>query len=222
MGVDQRYRDALEIAWRRFRTEGPKRLGEEGGATPGPRSNSLVLRFLEESLEIDPDQGRVTVIEPGKPAPGDLELLTLHYLLGVPGISPSGEFASFRELEGGELYYSVYQGRAILPLFRAFGAKPERLLALAERLGAERLKLGDVSLRFPVFPKFPMTLALWRGDDEVPGSANLLLDRRASRILPTEDIADLAAHVAHHLVHLAAEAALERRAEEASRVLRND
>jgi len=203
MPVDQRYRDALEIAWKRFREEGPERLGREGGAAPGSKPGTLVLRFLEEALEIDPGRGTITVEGSGEPVPGDLELLTLHYLLGAPGVAPSGEFASFRELEGGELYYSVYQGRAIQPLFKVFGARPEQLIDLGRRLGAERLKLGDLSLRFSVFPKFPVTLAIWRGDDEVPGSANLLLDKRASRILPTEDIADLAAHVAAHLVQLA-------------------
>ena len=41
----------------------------------------------------------------------------------------------------------------------------------------------------PVFPKVPLAVVLWRGDDEFPPEVNILFDRTANSVLRTEDLA---------------------------------
>jgi hypothetical protein len=41
----------------------------------------------------------------------------------------------------------------------------------------------------PVFPKLPLTVIVWKSDDEVRGTANVLFDESASKFMNTEDLA---------------------------------
>ena len=42
-----------------------------------------------------------------------------------------------------------------------------------------------------MFPKVPVAVVVWAGDDEMDGSANVLFDRSAPLHLPVEDLAEI-------------------------------
>ena len=50
------------------------------------------------------------------------------------------------------------------------------------------------------FPRVPITLVLWRGDDEFPPDGNILFDRSISDYLTTEDVNVLCETIAWTLV----------------------
>ncbi|UCG69408.1 MAG: DUF3786 domain-containing protein [Thermoplasmata archaeon] len=129
-----------------------------------------------------------------------LAVLLLHYLVNVKDIGPQGKLISFRELEGGDVYYSAFCARAINPITESFGAEPDALKEVGERIGAEQGDLGDISIIIDVFPKIPVTIILWKGDDEVPASSNMLFDSSIREHLPTEDVAVIGGFVASMLV----------------------
>ena len=106
---------------------------------------------------------------------------------------------SFRDFWGGDAYYGAFVSRAIEPIKRAFTESPDTFLGAARRLGGKEAGLGDVSVEVPVFPKVALTIIIWRGDEEIPGSANVLFDRVAGKILHTEDLAALGELVARAL-----------------------
>ena len=112
-----------------------------------------------------------------------------YYLVGVSGTSLAGEWIPFREFEGGTAYIGSFSDRSLAPLKKAFGDRPDHLVPAGEPLGAEPLELGDVGVRVPVFPKVPLAVILWRGDDEFPPEVNILYDKTANSILHTEDLA---------------------------------
>jgi hypothetical protein len=126
--------------------------------------------------------------------------LILHYLAGADESQPTGELVSFRDFWGGDAYYGAFVSRAIQPVSEAFAKDPERLGPRAEKLGGKAANHGDISYDIPVFPKLAVTVIIWRGDEEIPGSANILFDRLAGRILHTEDLAALGELVARMLV----------------------
>jgi hypothetical protein len=121
--------------------------------------------------------------------------LILHYLASLTEPLEVGTLISYKELPGGVMYIKPFTGRAIDPLIRIFGSNPDRLLEVATNLGGESNGLGDVGVTLRVFPRIPVTLILWRADDEFPASGNILFDASASVILPTEDYAVLASIV---------------------------
>ena len=61
---------------------------------------------------------------------------------------------------------------------------------------------GDAGFDFTVFPKVPLRLILWQGDDEFPPDASILFDETAGDYLSPEDAAWLAGMVVYRLAAL--------------------
>ena len=55
---------------------------------------------------------------------------------------------------------------------------------------------------FRAFPKVPILMILWWGDEVFPPGANILFDAAVARVLSAEDIAWLAGMVVYRLIAL--------------------
>jgi len=129
-------------------------------------------------------------------------ILLLHYLRLASGALPSGRRVGFDQLAGGRYYGGNFHKRAEAPLARIFSGQPERLLAVAQRLGGTEANYGDVSVEILPFPRVSMTLILWTGDDEMPSNGKVLFDDTVEGYLSTEDIAVLGDSVIRRLREL--------------------
>jgi hypothetical protein len=188
-GARPSHSEALERAWNDVISLDLKSLAEDIGRPEAVDGGSIRLRLLGDPLVVDIASRAIRHDrEDGADLSRYLQVLVLHYLAGV-GKSPlTNRMISFRELEGGALYYSAFKTRAITPLVKEFGYKPELLRRVALSMGAERLTVGSMSFRFRFFEKLPVSVILWLGDVEVSASANILFDASASKMLPTEDL----------------------------------
>jgi hypothetical protein len=72
----------------------------------------------------------------------------------------------------------------------------------AGQLNAVPIETGDAGFEFHVFPKVPMQMILWVGDDEFPPEANILFDQTIGELLSPEDVAWLAGMVVYRLIAL--------------------
>ena len=183
------HEDALEKAWADVSSLDLGTVSAElgQGAVRGDRTVSV--RMLGEPCLVDIGSRTGFYEERDcEEVPPYLQILILHYLLGLSASPLRNRFVSFRELDGGALYYQAFKARAIDPLVREFGYRPELLKRVAEAMGAERLGLGHVSFRIDFFEKVPVAVVLWLGDIEVSASASILFDASANRLLPTEDL----------------------------------
>lgn len=198
---DRALRGAIDEAVGELKTRDPAQLaGISGGKLEG---NKLITPMLNGSLVLDLGSGDVVTSE-GEPANPDTKVLLLHYVLSAQG-ALDGKWASYREFVGGDLYYSVFYGRAILPLVARFGEKISDLDRAGTALGGSKVGRGDVSYDFLFFPYLLLNVTVWEGDDEVPASANILFDSAAGQTLPAEDLAHLAANLTNMLVRAAKE-----------------
>ncbi|HEX76216.1 MAG TPA: DUF3786 domain-containing protein, partial [Dehalococcoidia bacterium] len=59
---------------------------------------------------------------------------------------------------------------------------------VAAKLGGRESDYGDVSVTINAFDHVPITLVLWRGDEELAPNGNILFDASISDYLPTEDV----------------------------------
>ncbi len=181
--------DALAIAWDALERMDVGSLAKDLDAGVDGRADVLRISMLQDECHIDIRGRTVSYGEVGGPeVPRYLQVLLLHYLAGATKTQLANRFISFRELEGGALYYSAFKARAIDPLVKEFGLKPERLRRVAATLDAEPLSLGSVGVRLRFFDRLPVAVTLWLGDVEVSASANILFDASAAKILPTEDL----------------------------------
>ena len=171
---------------------------KKSGAVWRPEHGVVEVDFLNRVYRVSPPDFEVRLKDDGQ-VPITDRILILHYLQTAGGISPSGEWITFAQIPGGELYLSVFRARSIDRLVRAFNGREEALVDAAGVIGGVEAEYGDVSIKVPAFPNVPVLLTLWRGDDEFPASGNLLFDATVSKYLPMEDVVVLAGIIAGQL-----------------------
>ncbi|MDA8229675.1 MAG: DUF3786 domain-containing protein [Desulfitobacterium hafniense] len=185
------YESAYKKAVERFQALSLEEIEAFSGYTAVEQG--IKINFLGQEFIVNHPEGRFT---PLPDISGELpvfsQILILHYLVNSSQADESGDLVSYKELPGGNIYINPFTQRAVNPFVRIFGHKPDALRGVAQLLGAEVTSLGDFSIRIRVFPRIPVTLVLWFGDDEFPPSGNILFDSSAPFILPTEDYAVLA------------------------------
>ena len=103
-------------------------------------------------------------------------LSILRYLIHACETPPSGELVNPSDLPGGGIFT---KGTHVLPMKEVATCYTDRLdefRSLGERLGGSPLDYGDASLGLPAFPRVPVVMIVWSGDDEFPPRASLLFD----------------------------------------------
>lgn len=116
-----------------------------------------------------------------------LRLSVLHYLVAARDIPAAGQLIAPTELKSSGGLYAA--GSHVLPLDRVaaeYARDTQAFLQQGMRLGGERRDHGDASVTLYPFPRLPVTLVLWFGDDEFPARSRLLFDTTCERQLPPD------------------------------------
>lgn len=150
--------------------------------------------LLEDNYEVRVDERAVISVAASAPA-GEVEaVLILHYLIGLQkyGFHPTGEWISFKEIEGGIVFWPAFQESTIKPLLECFQKNPESLTGiLVERFKGRMVEGGDTALEVAIFPGIFVRILFWMGDEELPGGVTILFDRGLVEVYSTEDVAVL-------------------------------
>ena len=154
------------------------------------QKKSHTVHFLDNEYSIDLEKKSILSLSGNVPAKTHISILILHYLSrrlkGLP--QPTGEWISFKQLDGGQVYYSVFRKRVLEPIIKKYGENPEDLISeLTKRFKAKEVKQADASVVLDVFDGIPIFITMWRGDEEFGPEANLLFDRSITEIFCTED-----------------------------------
>jgi hypothetical protein len=128
------------------------------------------------------------------------KILILHYFAEAKGIQATGKLIAYKQLPGGISYFPAFSRRAIAPLVKHFGKSPELLRKAAAKLGGREADYGDLSMTINAFDHVPITLVLWRGDEELAPNGNILFDANISDYLSTEDVTVLTETIIWKLV----------------------
>lgn len=177
---------AKELAGRDF-----EEVAKLAGAEVGENGSWCQIKYYGRPVRISCSSYGVTAMDDGPDIPIEEQALILHYLQNADGRDPSGEWVTFREVPSGEFYWSSFVSRAKNPLVGFFGERPQLLMELAPLVGGTPAEgmAGDTVVVIHAFPKVPLLLQLWAGDDEFPADGNVLMDRTISGYLATEDVA---------------------------------
>ena len=168
-----------------------------------PAANTLRVPFLNRAYQIRyPEFEFEDIVNTGKEIPIQEQVLILHYLTTEDMPPLSSDWVSYREIPGASFYFSAFVKRAIDPLKKVFGRNLPGFAKASEKLDSTKIEPGDAGFEFIVFPKVPLQLILWAGDDEFPEEANILFDRTIEKILSPEDVAWMAGMVVYRLIAL--------------------
>ncbi len=196
--------EPLRGAWERAAYLNPKRLSETLDLSMVPGTKKPVLRVMDKDCAVDFESRTMTYLGPGEQevAP-HLQILVLHYLEGAGKSQLANRLVTFRDFEGGAIYYPAFKARTIDVIVKEFGDKPELLRRIGEAMRGELVDVGSVGIKVNFFPRMPVVVVLWLGDEEVPAAANMLFDANTGKVLPTEDISVMGGALTRRLVKLA-------------------
>lgn len=174
------YEISLNMAWEEL-----QKLDLPENCTISLLTKTYEIRALE----------RVVLQQPsGVQADEFLSVLILRYLVGKSrhGFRPCGDWISFKETEGGKLFWPNFSSRAIKLLVESFEQDPDGLARnIVDDLGGRLIDCGDIAVEVETFPGVFVRVVYWRGDDELPAEATMLFDRGLTEIYIMEDIAAL-------------------------------
>jgi hypothetical protein len=110
----------------------------------------------------------------------------LNYVLYGKGASPTGDWVSFRELEGGRERYPLFQKRcesAMKQVADTYTGLFDELVHLFNGKAVAPAFQSDISVVLHPLPKIPLMLCYWRPEENLGSSLNLFFDRTADKNL---------------------------------------
>ena len=162
--------------------------------------NEIVINYLNQPYHITLPDAEILSEGSNLEVPLKDKILILHYFTLAEGTPPTGILITYKQLPGGVSYFPAFSQRAIAPFVNHFGKKTELLIKAAAKLGGHEADHGDVSVTVNAFDHVPITLVLWRGDEELAPNGNILFDANISDYLSTEDVTVLSETIIWKLV----------------------
>lgn len=163
-------------------------------------SHEIVINHLNQPYHIMLPDVKILLEDSVIEVPLRDKILILHYFTLAKGTPALGKLITYKQIPGGMNYFPAFSQRAIAPLVKRFGKNPELMITVAEKLGGREAHYGDVSVIINAFDCVPVTLVLWRGDEELAPNGNILFDANISDYLSTEDVAVLSETIIWKLV----------------------
>jgi hypothetical protein len=162
----------------------------------------IILEYLSRKYQVSLPDITISLQNDASKVEMRDKILILHYLTRAKGTPLTTQVITYQELKEGAAYFPSFFNRAIKPLIDFFGKSPELLPLVAKNLGGHQASFGDVSVTIPAFCRVPVTLVLWKGDEEFPPNGNVLFDNTILDYLPVEDVNVLCQTITWQLVKL--------------------
>ncbi len=151
--------------------------------------NQYLLKMLNKKYVIDLKKREIFSNNPdSKQQPPNFlqQLCLLAYLINSQDLPLAGVLVRGEELPSGQFFFRGLHSLPTEKLKRALGSCPQRLYEALSHFDAEKRSFGDASIELRVFARIPLTIVIWRGDDEFDARASILFDRTASSHLPLD------------------------------------
>ena len=174
----------MDVLWQRLQAESPESVARRAAVAYDAAGRAYLVPLCGQVLRVLPAAKRVE----GADGPCGCEptLACVQYLLTAQDAPPAGEMVNPRAIPSGDFFF---RGPHDLPtgrLVKAFGERVEAFCKAAEKIGGRAARAGDAAYEFAALPRVPVTIVLWRADEEFPARAQILLDRAADRQLPLD------------------------------------
>lgn len=193
IGEGQDWLEGLQRAWEILSSISYEGIRHKSQAEFDKLAEHYILTLFNEKIYISPKKrliwgGSKLANFILRELPHYSKVSILWYLIQSKDIPPSGNLISPREVDGGLIFT---QGSHMLPLdklIEKYANDTESFIKRGILLGGEYLNYGDASVKLFPFPRVPVTLLLWKHDEEFPARADILFDSTCSEHLPTDII----------------------------------
>ncbi len=166
-------------------------------------SDGLIFAFLQEDILVHIKNRCIKRRhEDGWKKTDDplLELITLLYLNRVNSLYPIGrELVSKKDLKEAH-YFKGSHDLDLGPLLERYGYDPDGFRQAAEYLGGIPRDMADWAYRLMPYPRVPLYVLFWKGDDEFGPEISVLFDRSIESFFSASAIWGLVKRVATALL----------------------
>ncbi len=201
----QSFELALKLAIQKLSTLKAEEICRNSGATRID-DDHVQIQYLNRPYKVTISTGDVCLKEKEDEVPVKDQILILHYLTKAGGAPFTNKLITYGQIEGGKFYSPVFVQRNLDPILKCFGHRPELLLEVGQKFGAQSSTYGDASVAVDAFPMARIYFIIWKGDDEVPHGGNILFDGNIRHYLASEDVCVLTEILVWKFVNLAKEA----------------
>lgn len=199
------YKIAYNKGWQDLKHKDPQEVSAYMNVQYLPDAQQFIVPFFNENYIVDMKLETISRQADGQTPEMEAAILILHYLSFFQvRADQANKWVSLKEIpNGGLLFYPAFRQTPLQSLIKAFGHNPVRLMACAARLGGTPAGFGDASAVFQMFPKIPLCVVVWEGDEEVAANATILFDPSIEYFLHIESIIGVGWHLARRLAELA-------------------
>jgi hypothetical protein len=120
------------------------------------------------------------------------QLCILAYLINAQDLPAANKFVGPEHLPSGQFFFRGPHSLPTKKLEEAFGKSPEQLYEVSKQFGSKRSEFGDASIKLHALPRIPLTIIIWRGDEEFGARASILFDQTAGTHMPLDALGVLA------------------------------
>ncbi|MEN6486585.1 MAG: DUF3786 domain-containing protein [Syntrophobacteraceae bacterium] len=166
------------LLWDRLREADPRKICRQALVGYEEEKNAFVVPFLTGRFLCLPDEERIEPIHavPSHKPDFQFHLAMLHYLLEASEVEPSGNWIGEKEIPSGESFFRGPHAFPVQMLADEFGSRPALFSAACLSLGGREVDMGDMAYRLMPFPRIPILLVLWEGDDEFESVLHVRFD----------------------------------------------
>ncbi|NMM65412.1 DUF3786 domain-containing protein [Clostridium sp. P21] len=167
----------------------PKEMAQNSGCSYNEENGEFIVKLMGENLIVKYPCGDVLKEDGSEIEKYPPKTLVLRYLMNAKGIEPTNKNITYRDVDGGNVYYNNFYGRCILRLSKTFGNNIDKFKDVFDKIEAEKVNMGDVAYKFQFLNNIYVTFALWSGDEEFSPSSQILFDSNVPFYFTAEDLA---------------------------------
>jgi hypothetical protein len=184
-------------AWENIETLDSYDVCTRAGVSYDADSGLYGVRSFGAVLSVAPTRREISSVTPlGRRLLNTAEyffsLSIVWYLVCARDIQLTGRLVKPVHMKGGQMFA---RGTHVLPLdelAEKYSEDLEGFLKKGALFGGTPGAHGDVSVCLPAFPRVPVYISLWSGDEEFPPRADLMFDSTAELQLPTDVVWSIA------------------------------
>ena len=188
--------------WERLSQADPHDVCRRTGAQFDDDTGSYVVSFLQELYRVGTRTKNVELLPGSALSAGpsiDLQVILITYLLNAHALPLANRLVAGSSLKGGKTFFQGPHRFPVEPLEERYGINPTAFLDKGLSLGAQQERYGDAGLRFQAFPRVPVVMVLWQGDEEYPARLSVLFDASIAQHLPLDAIYGLVTEICRRM-----------------------
>ena len=192
---DNKERIPLEHYLEEYRKLDPEEAALRCGVAYDPKNRQFHIRLLGYSYLVDFPEFDVHKEEEGQEgvflllSQAAAKIIVLRFLISGQMVKSAGKYLTYREVPWGEVYFRQFEGRCLARLKFGFGFKIDAFFLSLEKMGAEKISMGDAAYEFEFINGLHVRFILWAGDDEFPPSSQILFEDNFPYAYQAEDLA---------------------------------